>query len=80
MLAMLLHRSFLASFLATLVTSGLMITPAKAAPIEWVRVANPGNAADTDLPPLNSTTSRERIWGWSKPREATNATRKEGTG
>ena len=44
---MLLHRSFLASFLATLVTSGLMITPAKAAPIEWVRVANPGNAADT---------------------------------
>jgi hypothetical protein len=33
-----------------------------------------------DLPPLNSTTSRERIWGWSKPREATNATRKEGTG
>ena len=32
-----------------------------------------------DLPPLNSTTSRERIWGWSKPREATNATRKEGT-
>ena len=42
-----LHRSFLASFLAALVTSGLMITPAKAAPIEWVRVANPGNAADT---------------------------------
>ena len=41
---MLLHRSFLASFLAALVTSGLMITPAKAAPIEWVRVANPGNA------------------------------------
>ena len=34
----------------------------------------------TDLPPLNGTTSRERIWGWSKPREATNATRKEGTG
>ena len=34
----------------------------------------------SDLPPLNSTTSRERIWGWSKPREATNATRKEGTG
>ena len=33
-----------------------------------------------DLPPLNSTTSRERIWEWSKPREATNATRKEGTG
>jgi len=33
-----------------------------------------------DLPPLNSTTSRERIWGWSKPREATNATRKEGIG
>jgi len=33
-----------------------------------------------DLPPLNSTASRERIWGWSKPREATNATRKEGTG
>ena len=33
-----------------------------------------------DLPPLNSTISRERIWGWSKPREATNATRKEGTG
>ena len=33
-----------------------------------------------DLPPLNGTTSRERIWGWSKPREATNATRKEGTG
>jgi formylglycine-generating enzyme required for sulfatase activity len=47
MSVMLLHRSFLASFLATLVTSGLMITPAKAAPIEWVRVANPGNAADT---------------------------------
>ena len=41
------HRSFLASFLAGLVTSGLMITPAKAAPIEWVPVANPGNAADT---------------------------------
>ncbi len=35
---------------------------------------------DIDLPPLNGTTSRERIWGWSKPREATNATRKEGTG
>jgi len=34
----------------------------------------------TDLPPLNGTASRERIWGWSKPREATNATRKEGTG
>jgi hypothetical protein len=33
-----------------------------------------------DLPPLNSAASRERIWGWSKPREATNATRKEGTG
>ena len=33
-----------------------------------------------DLPPLNSTASRERIWGRSKPREATNATRKEGTG
>jgi hypothetical protein len=33
-----------------------------------------------DLPPLNGTTSRERIWGCSKPREATNATRKEGTG
>ena len=33
-----------------------------------------------DLPPLNGTTSRERIWGWCKPREATNATRKEGTG
>jgi glycosyltransferase involved in cell wall biosynthesis len=33
-----------------------------------------------DLPPLNSTTSRERNWEWSKPREATNATRKEGTG
>ena len=42
-----LRCSFLASILATLVTSGLMITPAKAAPIEWVRVANPGNAADT---------------------------------
>jgi type II secretory pathway pseudopilin PulG len=24
-----------------------------------------------DLPPLNGTASRERIWGWSKPREAT---------
>jgi hypothetical protein len=47
MSVMSLHRSFLASFLAALVTSGLMITPAKAAPIEWVRVANPGNAADT---------------------------------
>jgi hypothetical protein len=35
---------------------------------------------ETDLPPLNGTASRERIWGWSKPREATNATRKEGTG
>ena len=34
----------------------------------------------SDLPPLNSTTSRERIWGWSKPREAINATRKEGIG
>ncbi len=34
----------------------------------------------TDLPPFNGTASRERIWGWSKPREATNATRKEGTG
>ena len=34
----------------------------------------------SDLPPLNSTASRERIWGRSKPREATNATRKEGTG
>ena len=33
-----------------------------------------------DLPPLNGTAPRERIWGWSKPREATNATRKEGTG
>jgi len=33
-----------------------------------------------DLPPLNGTTSRERIWGWSKPREAINAARKEGTG
>ena len=33
-----------------------------------------------DLPPLNGTASRERIWGCSKPREATNATRKEGTG
>ena len=33
-----------------------------------------------DLSPLNGTASRERIWGWSKPREATNATRKEGTG
>ena len=42
-----LRRSFLASFLAALVTSGLMITPAKAGPIEWVPVANPGNAADT---------------------------------
>jgi len=38
------------------------------------------NARASDLPPLNSTASRERIWGWSKPREATNATRKEGTG
>ena len=38
------------------------------------------DGSKTDLPPLNSTTSRERIWGWSKPREATNATRKEGTG
>jgi len=36
--------------------------------------------AKSDLPPLNSTTSRETIWGRSKPREATNATRKEGTG
>ena len=36
--------------------------------------------SSSDLPPLNSTISRERIWGWSKPREATNATRKEGTG
>ena len=34
----------------------------------------------TDLPPLNGTTSREIIWSWCKPREATNATRKEGTG
>ena len=34
----------------------------------------------TDLPPLNGTTSRVRIWRWSKPREVTNATRKEGTG
>jgi len=34
----------------------------------------------TDLPPLNGTASRERIWGWSKTREATNATRQEGTG
>jgi len=46
--------------------------------------ATPGHpgiiVCTTDLPPLNSTTSRERIWGWSKPREATNATRKEGTG
>ena len=42
-----LHRNFLASFLAALVTSGLMITPAKAGPIEWAPVANPGNAADT---------------------------------
>ena len=41
---------------------------------------NPKLTADLDLPPLNGTTSRERIWGWSKPREATNATRKEGTG
>ena len=35
---------------------------------------------DSTCPPLNSTTSRERIWGWNKPREAINATRKEGTG
>jgi hypothetical protein len=35
---------------------------------------------EADLPPLNGTASRERIWGWSKPREAINATRKEGTG
>ena len=34
----------------------------------------------SDLPPLNGTASRETIWGWSKPREATNATRKDGTG
>ncbi len=33
-----------------------------------------------DLPPFNGTTSRERIWVWSKPKEATNATRKGGTG
>ena len=33
-----------------------------------------------DLPPLNGTTPRERIWGWSQLREATNATRKEGAG
>jgi hypothetical protein len=26
-----------------------------------------------DLPPLNGTTSRESIWGWSKPRDAANA-------
>ena len=33
---------------------------------------------ECDLPPLNGTASRERIWGWRKPREATNATLKEG--
>ena len=42
-----LRCSFLASILAALVTSGLMITPAKAGTIEWVPVDNPGNAADT---------------------------------
>ena len=31
----------------------------------------------TDLPPFNSTASRERIWWWSKPREAAHATRTE---
>jgi len=35
--------------------------------------------ATTDRPPLNGTASRETIWGRSKPREAINATRKEGT-
>ena len=44
------------------------------------RIHDPEFAPEVDLPPLNSTISRERIWGWSKPREATNATRKEGTG
>ena len=43
-------------------------------------VDNRNQGLGFDLPPLNSTISRERIWGWSKPREATNATRKEGTG
>ena len=38
------------------------------------------NLKPADLPPLNGTASRERIWAWSKPREAINATRKEGTG
>ncbi|NDC39512.1 MAG: hypothetical protein EBZ48_15985 [Proteobacteria bacterium] len=46
-----------------------------------IRGSEPKKAAlFDDLPPLNGTASRERIWGWSKPREATNATRKEGTG
>jgi len=43
-------------------------------------LAKPISVRFVDLPPLNSTTSRARIWGWSKPREATNATRKEGAG
>ncbi len=45
----------------------------------WPRLADrlPGAS---DLPPFNGTTSRERIWVWSKPKEATNATRKGGTG
>ena len=55
-----------------LITAALLPMSATAADVQEFVV--------TDLPPLNSTTSRERIWGWSKPREATNATRKEGTG
>jgi hypothetical protein len=31
-----------------------------------------------DLPPLSGTASREIVRDWSKPGEATNATRKEG--
>ena len=71
-------RFLTAIAVGTFVTEGLAEDAAQreASPYlawEW-------HVVESDLPPLNSTTSRERIWGWSKPREATNATRKEGTG
>jgi hypothetical protein len=45
------------------------------------RSTNPtSEIAMNPVPLSNGTTSRERVWGWSKPREASSATRKEGTG
>jgi hypothetical protein len=48
--------------------------------IELVGLGHLSGGHYLDLPRLNSTAPRERIWVWSKPREATNATRKEKTG